>query len=64
MDHHVVVIEPIAVRKPVAARLLDCGLTKVYELIRAGKLATCKVGTDDRVLVASIKQFAATGGEK
>ena len=54
MNPEFVVIEPVGVRKPTAARMLDCGLTSIYELIKQGKLRTFKVGDDDRVLVSSI----------
>jgi len=58
MNHEVVVVEPVGVRKTTAARMLDCGLTKIYELVKEGKLRTFKVGDDDRVLVSSIKKYA------
>jgi len=59
-----VIIEPEAIKRSTAARLLDCGTTKIYELCKAGKLKTIKVGTDDRVVVASIREFVAAGGDR
>ena len=59
-----VTLEPVAVRKSTAAKMLDCGERKVYELCRAGKLSTVKLGADDRVTVESIKRFVEAGGEK
>jgi excisionase family DNA binding protein len=55
----VVVLEQVGVKKPTAARMLDCSLTTVYQMVRDGKLRTFKVGDDDRVLVSSIKELAA-----
>ena len=60
----VVFIEPQAVKRSTAARMLDCGQTKVYELARAGKLETILLGADVRITVASIKNFVANGGER
>ena len=64
MSEPTVAIEPVAVKRATAARLLDCGATKVWELCKAGKLQTIKIGADERVLVSSIRAFAASGGEK
>ena len=58
-----VILEPVAVKRSTAAKMLDCGATTIYELCRQGKLKTVKVGADDRVTVASIKEFAARGGK-
>ncbi len=54
----IVVIEPIAVRRSTAARMLDCGPTSIYELCKAGKLETIRLGADTRVTVASIRRYA------
>lgn len=59
----IVVIEPAAVRKTTAGKMLDCSLTKIYELLRAGKLRTIKVGADDRVVVKSIREYVDAGGD-
>ena len=54
-----VTIEPIAVKRSTAARMLDCGATKIYELERAAELETIKVGADPRITVASIRRYVA-----
>jgi hypothetical protein len=59
-----VAIEPVAVKRATAARMLECGPTKIWELCKSGKLATIKVGADDRVTVDSIRRFVADGGGK
>lgn len=59
----VVVLEPLAVKKTTAAKLLDCGLTKIRYLIIAGKLKTIKIGADQRVTMASLRKFVESGGE-
>jgi hypothetical protein len=59
-----VVLEPVAVKRSTAGKMLDCGATKIWELCKAGKLKTMKVGADDRVLVDSIKRYASEGGDK
>jgi excisionase family DNA binding protein len=59
-----VTLEPLAVKRSTAAKLIDCGTTKVYELCRAGKLATIKVGADDRITIESIKRYVAAGGDR
>lgn len=53
----VVTIEPVAVRRKTAAAMLDCSETTVWKLCKEGKLATVKVGADDRVTVESIRRF-------
>ncbi len=62
MPDPTVIIEPVAVRRETAARMLDCGPTKVYDLCRRGELRTIKVGADTRVVVASIREFVIRGG--
>lgn len=54
----VVVIEPIGVRAVTAAKMIDCSVAKLYQLISKGELETFKVGADDRVTVASIRKYA------
>jgi predicted DNA-binding protein (UPF0251 family) len=61
VTEEVVTIEPVAVRRKTAAQMLDCSETTVWKLCKAGRLKTTKVGADDRVLVSSIKQYAAQG---
>jgi excisionase family DNA binding protein len=63
MGEPVIIMEPLAVKRITAARMLDCGATKIHHLISSGKLKTIKVGEDLRVTVASIKQFVESGGD-
>lgn len=53
-----VAIEPVAVKRSTAARMLDCGPTTIWRLVKEGKLDVIKVGKDDRVTVESIKKYA------
>jgi excisionase family DNA binding protein len=55
----VTALEPVAVRRETAARLLDCSPTTIWKLVKAGKLDAVKVGSDDRVTVESIRRLAA-----
>jgi excisionase family DNA binding protein len=50
-------LEPLAVRRGKAAKLLDCSPTTIHKLIKAGKLRTIKVGADDRILIDSIRSL-------
>ena len=50
-------IEPVAVRINTACRLIDCGRTKVYELINSGALEVVDVGGMKRVTMASIRDL-------
>lgn len=61
-DDPIVAIEPLAVRPRTAAKMLDCGQTKIYELIKLGKLETIRLDSDQRITIASIKRLA--GGDK
>ena len=59
--------EPALVKIEPACRYLDVGRSKLYELIRAGKLDAVKIGKSARVTTASLKRFveslpAGTGG--
>ena len=47
----------LAVKRTTAARMRDCGATKVYELEKSGELETIKLGADKRITVDSIKRF-------
>lgn len=58
----VVVIEPLVVKLTTAAKILDCGHTKIWELCKDGKLKTIKVGSDQRITVASIRRYVEKGG--
>lgn len=50
--------EPIAVTVAEAARLLGLSAWSVYELIKAGRLPSFKVGRAVRVPVAALHQLA------
>lgn len=60
METEIVRIEPYAVRRSTAAKLLDCSPTTIWKLCREGRLEVVKVGADDRILTESIRRFAAT----
>jgi excisionase family DNA binding protein len=51
--------EPLVVSPRRARRMLDCGNTRLYELIAARELETYKDGKSRKITVASIKQFIA-----
>jgi excisionase family DNA binding protein len=40
-----------------ACRYLDVGRSKIYELIREGKLEAVKIGKSARITTASLKRF-------
>ena len=50
-------IEPLTVRIPVAVQLTGIGRSKIYELIKAGKLDTAKVGASTLLTVASLRRL-------
>ena len=59
--------EPALVKIEPACRYLDVGRSKLYELIREGKLDSVKIGKSARVTTASLKRFveslpASSGG--
>lgn len=58
MKERVLELEPVAVRRQTAAKMLDCSETKVWQLARDGVLKKIKVGADDRITVESIRAFA------
>jgi excisionase family DNA binding protein len=47
----------LTVRIPEACRLTGIGRSKLYELIRAGKIRTIKVGTITLIPVGSLAEF-------
>jgi hypothetical protein len=49
--------EPLVVSPRRARRLLDCGNTRLYELIAARELETFKDGKSRKITVASIKAY-------
>jgi hypothetical protein len=50
-------IEPLTVRIPVAVQLTGIGRSKIYELIKVGKLDIVKVGASTLVTVASLRRL-------
>ncbi|MEO8716979.1 MAG: helix-turn-helix domain-containing protein [Burkholderiales bacterium] len=59
MEPELKTLEPIAVRRGTAAKMLEVSVTTVWHMCRRGDLATIKIGADDRILVDSIRRFAA-----
>jgi hypothetical protein len=57
-------LPPLVAKPRTAARALDCGLTVVYELMRAGELETVDAGADKRIVWASLERLARTGWPK
>jgi len=53
-------LEPIAVKRSTAAKMLDCGPTTIWRLCKEGKLDTIKIGADERITVASIRRIGTT----
>jgi hypothetical protein len=47
--------EPIVVSPARAKAMLDCGTTRLYELIAAGELESYRDGKSRKITVASIK---------
>lgn len=50
--------ERVAVKRQVAGQMLDCSVTTIWKMCKAGRLKTIKVGTEDRILVSSIHELA------
>jgi len=53
-------LEPIAVKKSTAAKMLDCGPTTIWRLCKEGKLDTVRIFADERITVESIKRIGST----
>jgi excisionase family DNA binding protein len=51
--------EPLVVSPRRARNLLDCGNTRLYELIGAGVLESYRDGKSRKITVASIKDYIA-----
>jgi excisionase family DNA binding protein len=49
--------EPALIKIEPACRYLDVGRSKLYELIREGKLDAVKIGKSARVTTTSLKRF-------
>ena len=50
-------LKPLTVRIPVAVQLTGIGRSKIYELIKAGKIDTVKVGASTLITVASLRRL-------
>jgi excisionase family DNA binding protein len=48
---------PLAVKPRKACELLDCGNTRLYELIAQGELVSFKDGNSRKVVVGSIHEY-------
>lgn len=59
MEPEVKTLEPLAVRRATAARMLDCSVTTIWQMVKRGELQTVKIGADDRILVSSIRAYAS-----
>ena len=64
MEPEVQNLEPVAVRRATAARMLEVSVTTVWRLVQEGKLETVKIGADDRITVASIRRFGTVRADQ
>jgi hypothetical protein len=51
--------EPLAVKPKRAAEMLDCGITRLYELINAKEIVSFTDGRSRKITVASIQAYIA-----
>jgi hypothetical protein len=56
--------EAILVKPRTAAAMLDCSVSKVYELIKRGVLTEVPFDSDKRLDAAQVRRLAATGVRK
>jgi len=54
-------VEPLLVKPRVAWRMLGCGNTKGYELLKSGELQSFHDGRSRKIVVKSIHDFIARG---
>ena len=50
-------LEPICVKVNDAARMIDVGRTKLYELIASGEIEVVKLGKSTRITTASLHKM-------
>jgi hypothetical protein len=50
---------PLVVSPRRACHLLDCGTTRLYELINGGDLQSFRDGTSRKIVLASIRDYIA-----
>ena len=53
----VVMLRPLAVRLATAASMLEVSLPLVYQWLRDGRLASIRVGADQRIPIAELERF-------
>lgn len=51
-------MEPLLVTGPVARKLIGCGNTKYWQLVKDGKIAVVEVGGRKMATYASLKELA------
>ena len=56
--------EPLAVPIPEAARLLGCGRSKLYELVKSKELPLLKYGRKSVIPMASLRSFVINKAEE
>jgi hypothetical protein len=49
--------EPLAVKPRRACQMLDCGITRLYELMNSGALVSFKDGGSRKITTASIRAY-------
>ena len=62
VERRIVELEPVAVRRGTAGRMLDCSPSTINKLIKSGRLKTVQVQTDLRITVESIRALAKQEG--
>jgi hypothetical protein len=62
VERRIVELEPVAVRRGTASRMLDCSPSTINKLIKSGRLKTVQVQTDLRITVESIRALAKQEG--
>ena len=50
---------PLAVKPKRACKMLDCGTTRLYELINAGRLVSFRDGRSRKITTDSIRAYVA-----
>jgi hypothetical protein len=48
---------PLVVKPKAACRMLDCGITRLYELLASGQLSSFRDGASRKIEVASIHRY-------
>lgn len=58
-------LRPLNIGIPEAARVLGVGRSSIYELLKAGRLASVRIGTRRLITVTSLEALSANlaGGE-